>query len=311
MRIAIFGVGGIGGYFGGRLAQAGEDVVFVARGENLRVLSERGLTIEHPDGTSTRHPVQVVSDPRAVGQMDAVIVGVKTWQVPAAAEAIRPMIGPDTVVLPLQNGLEAPWHLVKVLGPESVLAGLCHIIVFRAGPGHVRHAGTEPHVAFGELDNRPSERTRRLQDAFLHAGVDCEIPSDIHKAMWEKFLFIASFSGVAAVTRAPAGIIRSIPETRTMLEESLREIVAVAQARDINLGEEAIGSTMAFIDRLAPTATASMQRDIMEGRPSELNEQAGAVVRLGKEVGQDTPLNSAIYRSLLPQELRARKKIEF
>jgi 2-dehydropantoate 2-reductase len=236
---------------------------------------------------------------------------VKAWQVPDAAATIRPMIGPDTFVVPLQNGLEAPTHLVKVLGPEHVLGGLCHIVVFIVSPGHIRHAATEPYVAFGELDNRLSERTRRLQDAFSRAGVKCDIPPDIHRSMWEKFLFIASFSGVAAVTRAPAGIIRSIPETRQMLEEAMREIVAVAAARGVSLKADAISGTMAFIDGLAPTATASMQRDIVEGRPSELSEQAGAVVRLGQEVGQDTPLYSAVYRSLLAQELRARGKVSF
>ena len=148
-------------------------------------------------------------------------------------------------------------------------------------------------------------------NAFSKAEVKCEIPEDIHKAMWEKFLFIASFSGVAALTRAPAGIIRTIPETRWTLEESMKEIVAVAKARGVNLSEDAVRRTMAFIDGLAPAATASMQRDIVEGRPSELSEQAGAVVRLGREVGQATPLYSVIYGSLLPQELRARKQVEF
>lgn len=311
MRIAVFGVGGIGGYFGWRLARSGEDVVFVARGENLRVLSERGLTVDTPDGTSVLRPLQAVRDPKEAGQVDVVLLGVKAWQVPEAAEAIRPMIGPDTFVVPLQNGLEAPMHLARALGHECVLGGLCHIVAFIIGPGHIRHAATEPYVAFGELDNRPTERTQRLQDAFSRAGVKCEIPGDINRSMWEKFLFIASFSGVAAVTRAPAGIIRRISESRQMLEEAMREIVAVASARGVSLKTDAIHSTMAFIDGLAPAATASMQRDIMEGRPSELSEQAGAVVRLGQEVGEDTPIYSAIYRSLLPQELRARGEVAF
>ncbi len=311
MRIAIFGVGGIGGYFGWRLAQAGEDVVFVARGDNLRVLSEQGLTVDTPDANSLVYPVHVVGDAGDAGQVDAVILGVKAWQVPEAAEAIRPMIGPDTCVVPLQNGLEAPMHLSRTLGPEHVLGGLCHIVVFLVGPGHIRHAALEPHVAFGEPDNRPSRRSSALREAFVRAGVKCDIPADIHLAMWEKFLFIASFSGVAAVSRAPAGIIRTVPETRQMLEQVMNEIVGVAQARDVGLTQSSINSAMAFVDGLAPAATASMQRDIMEGRPSELSEQTGAVVRLGREVARATPLNSAIYGSLLPQELRARGKVEF
>lgn len=311
MRIAVFGVGGIGGYFGWRLARSGEEVIFVARGENLRVLSERGLTVETPEGTSVVHPLHVVGEAKEAGHVDAILLGVKAWQVPEAAEAIRPMLGRDTFVLPLQNGLEAPTHLVEALGPERALGGLCHIVVFTVGPGHIRHAAIEPYIAFGELDNRPSERAQRLREAFSKAGVKCEIPPDIHKAMWEKFLFIASFSGVAAVTRAPAGIIRSLPETRRMLEEAMKEIVALATARGVNLKDDAINSTMTFIDEMASTATASMQRDVMDGRPSELSEQVGAVVRLGQEAGVETPLYSAIYGSLLPQELRARGELVF
>ena len=311
MRIAIFGVGGIGAYFGWRLARSGEEVVFVARGENLRTLSSRGLTVETPEGTSVLHPLRAIGDPSEAGHVDAVILGVKSWQVTEAAEAIRPMIGPETCVVPLQNGLEAPVILSKTIGPGHVLGGLCHIVVSIVGPGHIRHAAAEPHVAFGELNNEPSERTLRLHEAFSRAGVKCTIPPDIDLAMWEKFLLIASFSAVAAVTRAPAGVIRSLPETRRMLEESMEEIVAVARARGVNLTRDNIGFAMAFIDGLTPEATASMQRDIMAGRPSELGEQAGAVVRLGLEAGQATPINSAMYWSLLPQELRSRGKVSF
>jgi 2-dehydropantoate 2-reductase len=311
MRIAIIGVGGIGGYFGWRLARSGEDIVFIARGENLRVLAKHGLTVDTLDGESVVHPVNVVGDPREAGAVDAVILGVKSWQVSEAAEAMRPLIGPETFVLPLQNGLEAPSRLASVLGPEHVLGGLCHIVVFLQGPGHIRHAAMEPRVTLGELDTKPSERVRLMHACFSRAGVHCEVAPDINVAMWMKFLFIAAFSGVAAVTRAPAGVIRSIPEARGMLEEALKESVAIAQARGIGLPDDAIESTMALIDALAPTATASMQRDIMAGRPSELFDQTGAVVRLGKEVAQSAPLNAAILGSLLPQELRARGSVDF
>ena len=311
MRIAIFGVGGVGGYFGWRLAQVDPDVTFIARGESFQALAKYGLKMDTPDGKSVVQPVQVSDDPEKVGPVDAVIIGVKAWQVPEAAEAIRPLIGPDTFVVPLQNGLEAPTHLSKILGSGHVFGGLCRIVAMKVGPGHIKHVGLEPYVAFGELDNRSSERSRRLQDAFTAAGVKCQIPADIHIAMWEKFLFICAFSGVAAATRAPAGVIRIIPETRQMLEESAREIIKVAHARDVLLSDDLIVSTMAFVDNLGYDSTASMQRDIMEDRPSELSEQLGAVVRLGQEVGVETPLISALYSSLLPQELRARGKVEF
>ncbi len=311
MRIAIFGTGAVGGYFGGRLAQAGEEVAFIARGEQLRALQERGLRVDSLQGDFAVRPVRATDDPASVGPVDAVIVGVKAWQVTEAARAMRPLVGPETFVVPLQNGVEAPSQLAAVLGDERVLGGLCRIISQVVEPGHVRHAGLEPYVALGELDNRPSERAARLREAFARAGVTAEVPPDIGVAMWGKFLFIASFSGVGAVTRAPAGVMRSLPETRRMLERAMHEVLAVARARGIELPEESIPQTMDLIDGLPPGGTASMQRDIISGRPSELESQNGAVVRLGREVDVPTPLHAFIYHSLLPLELRARGQLQF
>jgi len=311
MRIAVFGAGAVGGYFGGRLAQAGEDVVFIARGAQLQALRERGLRVESPKGDFSVNPARATDDPAQVETVDAVLVGVKTWQVPDAAEAMRPLLGPDAFVVPLQNGVEAPDQLAAALGSERVLGGLCRIVSFLVEPGHVRHAGLEPYVAFGELDDRPSGRAERLRAAFARAGVTAEVPSEIRVAMWGKFLFIASFSGVGAVTRAPAGVLRSLPETRRLLEQAMHEVLAVAHARGIALPEQSIPNTMALIDGLLPEGTASMQRDIMAGRPSELESQNGAVVRLGQEVGVATPLHAFIYHSLTPLEMRARGRVEF
>jgi 2-dehydropantoate 2-reductase len=312
MRIAVFGTGAVGGYFGGRLAQAGEEAIFIARGEYLRALRSHGLRVDSLKGDFVVQPVQATDDPAQVGVVDAVLVGVKAWQVTEAAQAMRPMVGPDTFVVPLQNGVEAPAQLAAVLGTQHVLGGLCKIISFIVGPGHIRHAGLEPYIAFGELDNRPSERAERLRRAFAQAaGVTVEIPPDIQVAMWEKFLFIASFSGVGAVTRAPAGVLRSVTETRQLLEQAMREIFAVARARGIGLPGDMVTQTMAVVDGLPPDGTASMQRDIMEGRPSELASQNGAVIRLGQEAGVATPLHRFIYQSLLPLELRARDQVQF
>ncbi len=312
MRIAVFGTGAVGGYFGGRLAQAGEEVIFIARGEHLQALRSHGLQVDSIKGDFVVQPVQAADDPAQVGVVDTVLVGVKAWQVSEAAQAMRPMVGPDTFVVPLQNGVEAPAQLAAVLGAQHVLGGLCKIISFILGPGHIRHAGIEPYVAFGEPDNQASERAERLRQAFARAvGVTVEIPPDIQAAMWDKFLFIASFSGVGAVTRAPAGILQSVPETRQLLEQAMREIFAVARAREIALAGDIVGQTMAAVDGLPPDATASMQRDIMEGRPSELASQNGAVVRLGQEAGVATPLHRFIYHSLLPLELRARGQVQF
>jgi 2-dehydropantoate 2-reductase len=311
VRIAVFGTGAVGGYFGGRLAQAGEDVVFIARGEQLRALRDRGLRVDSLRGDFVVQSVQATDDPAQVGVVDAVLVGVKAWQVAEVAPACSPLVGAQTLVVPLQNGVEAPSQLAAVLGAEHVLGGLCRIVSLVVEPGHIRHAGLEPYVAFGKLDNRRSGRTERLREAFARAGVTAEIPPDIQVAMWEKFLFIASFSGVGAVTRAPAGVLRSLAETRQMLGQAMHEVLAVARAREIALPEEAISKTMTLIDSLPPGGTASMQRDVMEGRPSELESQNGAVVRLGQEVGVATPLHAFIYRSLLPLEMRARGRVQF
>ncbi|MEE8504063.1 MAG: 2-dehydropantoate 2-reductase [candidate division NC10 bacterium] len=309
MRIAIFGTGGVGGYFGGRLAQAGEEVVFIARGDHLAAIRNRGLHVESLKGDFVVHPAQATDDPAHVGAVDAVLVGVKAWQVPDAAQAMRSLIGPETFVVPLQNGVEAPTQLAAVLGTQQVLGGLCSIISFIAGPAHILHTGAEPSIAFGELDNRPSDRAEQLRQAFARANVKVEIPPDIHLAMWEKFLFIASWGGVGAVTRAPVGVVRSVPGVRQMLLEALDEIVQVGAARQIALSEESMRKAMAFIDSLQPDSTASMQRDIMEGRPSELEFQNGTVVRLGREVGVPTPVHTFLYHSLLPSELRARGRL--
>jgi 2-dehydropantoate 2-reductase len=310
MRIAVFGTGGVGGYFGGRLAQAGEAVTFIARGEHLRAIREHGLRVDSLQGDFVIQPAQATADPARLGPVDVVILGVKAWQVREAAEAMRPLVGPETFVVPLQNGVEAPDELASVLGREHVLGGFCRIIALIAGPGHIRHAGGQPYVAFGELDNRRTERVERLRAAFSRAaGLTVEVPADIRAAMWEKFLTITSFSGVGAVTRAPIGVIRSVPQTREMMVGVMREIIAVANARGIPLGEDAVQRVLAFRDGLPAASTASMQRDIMDGRPSELEWQSGAVVRLGREAGVATPLNAFIYHSLLPQELKARGKL--
>ncbi|MGD8521826.1 MAG: 2-dehydropantoate 2-reductase [Desulfobacterales bacterium] len=311
MKIAIFGTGAVGGYFGGRLAQGGEEVVFIARGKHLQALQASGLKVDSINGDFTIHPVQATDDPSEAGVVDAVIVGVKAWQVPEAAEAMWPMVGPQTFVVPLQNGVDAPSQLAAVLGAEHVLGGLCGLMSFVVGPGHIQHAGIDPFVNFGELDNRASDRTEKLRQAFVQANVNAEIPPDIQVATWRKFLFIVSVSGMGAVTRSPMGVFRELSETRKMLEQVLQEVFQVARAQHVNLPDDAVGTALAFIDGLPAEGTASMQRDIMEGRPSELEAQNGAVVRLGQEVGVETPVNAFIYHSLLPMELRARGQMEF
>lgn len=311
MRVAVFGSGGVGGYFGGRLAQAGEEVIFIARGSHLEAIREKGLRVDSLNGDFRIQPAQANDDPKRVGEVDAVLVGVKAWQVPEVALAMQPMIGKDTFVVPLENGVDAPTQIAAVLGSEHVLGGMCQISAFIEAPGYIRHVGLDPYIAFGELDRRRSERAEKLRQAFERAQVNAEVPEDINISMWEKFLFIAPISGVGAVTRAPVGISRSVPETRQLLEQAMQEVVVVARARKVMLSDDAVARKMAFVDSLSPTVTASMQRDIMDGRKSELGSQNGAVVRMGLEAGVPTPVNTYLYYSLLPQELRARGEQEF
>jgi 2-dehydropantoate 2-reductase len=310
MRIAIFGAGSIGGYFGGRLSQAGEDVIFIARGDHLKAMLADGLRVDSINGDFVLQQVQATDDPSKIGKVDMVLVCVKTWQVPEVAQAMRPMIGRETFVLPLQNGIEAPTLLSEILGSQHVLGGLCGLFCYVAGPGHIVHAGTDPFVKFGELDNHRSQRVEQLLETFTRAGINTEIPTDIQVALWMKFLFITVWSGIGAVTRSPVGIWRSLPETRQMAKQGLLEIIAVAKSRNILLPVEALQTAMSMYDGLAPQSTASLQRDIMDGLPSELEAQIGAVVRFGQESNVTTPQNTFIYQSLLPMELQARGQLQ-
>jgi 2-dehydropantoate 2-reductase len=311
LRIAIFGTGGAGGYFGARLARAGEDVVFIARGEHLRAIRERGLRVETDEGDVLVQPARATDDPARAGEVDVVVVGVKTWQLEDAAHSMRPMMGAGTFAVPLQNGVEAASLLASVLGPQRVLDGLCGTISWVAGPGHIRSIGQINFVRFGEPDNRPSERAESLRAVFGRAGVKAEIPSDIRRAVWEKFLFVTPYGGVGAATRAPAGVLRTVPETRRLLEGSVAEVSAVGRAKGVHLPEGLVAKSMAMVDSLAPDATTSLQRDIAAGRPSELDAWTGAVVRLGREAGVATPLNGCIHACLLPLERRARGELDF
>jgi 2-dehydropantoate 2-reductase len=312
VRIVVFGTGGAGGYFGAQLARAGENVIFIARGEHLSAIRTHGLCIETPAaGEIVIRPALATDNPSEVAHADVVLLGVKAWQVMEAAAAIRTMMGPQTFVVPLQNGVEAPSQLAAVLGTEHVLGGLCGTLSWVAAPGRIRTVGAGNFIKFAELDNRPSNRTEQLRRAFEQAGVKVEVPSDIHKALWDKFLFVTSFGGVGAVTRVPIGVIRTVPETRRLLEQCMQEVLAIARARQVALANTVVADTMALVDSLAANGTTSLQRDITEGKPSELESWNGAVVRLGRDADVATPLHECIYHCLLPQELRARGKVTF
>ena len=310
LSIAVYGSGAVGGYFGGRLAEAGEDVRFIARGRHLAAIREHGLRVSSVDGDFLVHPARAADDPAALGPVDVVLLGVKAWQVPDAAKAMRSLVGERTFVVPLQNGIEAPEQLAAEIGRERVLGGLCRVLAYVEGPGHIRHAGVTHYVAFGELDGSRSARVEMLREALQRSrGVTAEIPPDIGVAMWSKFLFITALGGVGALTREPIGVIRSRAESRALLTRALEEIFAVAAGNRIGLPAGTVTETLAFVDGLPEDGTASMQRDIMQGRPSELEAQVGAVVRLGDRLGVEVPVHRMIYEALLPLERQARTTV--
>lgn len=311
MRVAIYGTGSVGGYFGGRLAQAGADVSFIARGAHLQALQRDGLRVESVRGDFHLHPVRATDDPAAVGEVDVVMVGVKSWQVREAAAAIGPLLGAGTAVVTMQNGIEAPAIVAEAIGRDRVLPGIARIFSHIAAPGHIRHIGGPASLAFAEWSNEPSERVERLREALRGAGVSVEVPENIRTTLWEKFLFVVPMGGLGALCRAPVGALRSNPETRSMLEAAMREIESIASASSIRLPDDAVARTLHFIDAQPAAGTSSLQRDIGAGRPSELHDWAGAVVRAGERLGIETPLHRVIYHSLLPLERHARGELPF
>jgi 2-dehydropantoate 2-reductase len=311
LRVAVFGTGGVGGYFGARLASAGVDVTFIARGAHLEAIRKSGLKIDSVLGDVHVQPARATDSTAAVGPVDGVLLGVKTWQVPDAVRALPLLLGADTYVVPLQNGIETPDLLVDALGAKHVVGGTCGGFAFVAEPGRIRHIGGATFIKFGELNGDKTERVEALRDAFARADVDVEVPADIRVSLWEKMLLVVPFGGVGAVTRAPIGVLMSVPRTRRMVERGIEEVEALARARRIALPANAAAKAIATLESVTPAGTSSLQRDIVAGKPSELEAWVGSVVRLAAESGVAVPLHEYLYASLLPLELRARGELRF
>ncbi len=308
MKFAIFGTGGVGGYFGGRLAQAGEDVTFIARGNHLSAIQQTGLSVDSIRGDFVVNPAKATDSTQSVGAVDVVILAIKGWQLDDAILQMKPLIGDATVIVPLLNGIEHMEALVNAFGSEHVLGGVCRISAFIAEAGHIKHVGIDPFIAFGELNREMSERVSKLYDVFKNiSGVTVEASGNIELAMWEKYLLISAFSGVGAVTRSPVGMFRSIPETRAMFRRALEEVVLVANSRGVGLTEKSVQAVMDRIDQTQPDTMASMQKDVLAGRPSELESQTGALVRMARAATVSVPTHEFIYASLLPMEKKARQ----
>ena len=308
MRIAIFGAGAIGSYFGGRLARSGEDVVWYARGATLEALRTRGLRVQSLKGDFELPPQRATDRAEDVGRVDVVILGVKAWQVPEAGRTLAPWLGPESLVLPLQNGVDAVQELQQAVGLEPVVGGVCKIVCEVIEPGHVRHFGAEPLIEMGPWGSadsrvvlrsaRQRDRCQRLQRVLEHAGVAARVHGDVRVAAWEKFLFISSVSAVGAVTGQAVGSLRLQSETRELLRRAMTEVESLARASGVPLEPDVVARSLGFLDGLPPESTSSMQRDIRDGRPSELESLSGAVVRLGRERGVETPVHVELHEKL-------------
>ena len=310
MRIAVIGAGAVGGYFGGRLAQCGHDVFFVVREATREILAVSGLRVTSIAGDFSIEEPRLVSDPAEIGPADVILLAVKAPQVKEVAPTLQPLVGPQTVVVPLQNGLEAPAMAAEALGDGVVIGGLCKIFASKIGPATIEHLGLEPTIELGELDGRRSERVERIQREFSKAhGMQTLIPDNIQVAMWQKLMHVEPFGAVGSVARAPAGVLRAIPQTRRLIEAAMEEIVAVGRKRGVQLDPSLPAQAARRLDNLPAQATASMQRDILEGRPSELDLQTGTLVRFAEQAGVDVPVHSTIYAALLPSEMKARGQL--
>ncbi len=309
MRIAVFGAGAVGAYFGGRLIETRHhDVTLIARGPHLRALQSHGLRIESPEGDAELAPntFTATDNPAEVGHVDVIFVAVKTWMVSEAAVAISPMLSARTTVIPLQNGVEAADQLAANASSGHVIGGTCRIFTDVVAPGVVRHTGVPPTMTIGELDGSSSTMVETIRAVLSDAGVLATVRADIRVALWEKLLFVGPLAGVGAVTRVPIGVFRSVPRSRQLLEACMQEVAAVAEAEDVHLPPKSVESSMRLADHAPSDGTASMQRDIAAGRASELEAQVGIIPRLGELHGVQTPAHDAIYAALLPSEWRAR-----
>ena len=299
MKIAIFGSGGVGGYFGARLAAAGEDVTFLARGAHLKAMQDTGLHTESPNGNLDLPTVQATDRPQAIGPVDVVLFTVKLYDVDASAATLHPLIGPDTVVITLQNGVEAMDMVATHVGANHVAGGAAYIVVVIDQPGHLRHT-TAHSLVFGERDGRRSDRLVAFEEACTRAGFKGKASTDVETDLWVKFIRLSTWSGMTSVTRSPMGVVREDPALFKMMMDAIDEAIAVGKARGITFPADIIDSTLAMIKGFPASSKSSMLEDLERGRPLELPWLSGGVARLGREAGVATPTHQFITAVLTP-----------
>jgi 2-dehydropantoate 2-reductase len=296
MKIAVIGSGGVGGFYGGRLAHAGADVTFVARGKHLEAMRSNGLLIENEAQGNIHLPkVSVTEDPAAIGKADLVLVAVKLWDLEAVAQSFKPIVGPDTAVLSLQNGVIKDDILRRIFGDRTVMGGVAYVATQIARPGVISQLGPLQRIVFGEYDGTRSARAQALLELALKAGLQAELSADIRRTLWEKYTFLVGLSGTTATMRSTIGPIRSNPQTRAFLHDMMKEVVAVGRAHGVALPENYADERLAFADSVPPDMTSSLHHDLDNGNPLEVEWLSGGVVTLGAKAGVPTPVNRAVW----------------
>ena len=299
MRIVVMGSGGTGGYFGAKLARAGEDVTFVARGVHLEAIRAQGLRVKSAIDGEWVVRAPAVEHLDGLPPADLVLFCVKSFDTERAGEAIRPVVGPGTGVLPVQNGVDNEEKLERILGPGHVMGGIAQVLATIEAPGVISHRFLG-RIIFGEMDGRESERARAFLQACGRAGIQADLSSNMLRALWQKYVLIAAQAGMTALTRCPAGVVRSVPETRRMYRLILGEMIALGNAAGAGLDASLVDSSLAMLDSLDPAFTSSLHHDLAQGRRLELEALHGHAVRLGERLGIPTPVVFAVYAALKP-----------
>lgn len=298
MKIAIIGSGGVGGYFGARLAASGADVTFVARGKHLEAMQKTGLKVLSALGDLNLPKVKATDDTKTIGPVDVVMIAVKLWATEEAAQSAKPLIGPNTVVVSFQNGVIAVDTLIPILGKEHVMGGVSNIAALIEEPGVIRHNGNMANLFFGELDGKPSARAQAFAELCKKAGISTHLVDDIHTAIWEKYVRLVTLSAMTSLTRMPIGPIRSDPDTRALMQQVMEEVVAIARAKGAKLDANIVADQLTKVDGYPATMVASMCGDLRRGNRLELPWLSATVARLGKELGIPTPANQFVYAAL-------------
>jgi 2-dehydropantoate 2-reductase len=307
MKIVVMGTGGTGGYYGALLARSGQDVTFIARGAHLQAIRRAGLEVRSVHGDFLLSPAQATDDPKTIAAPDVILFCTKTYDTDAAARLIAPIVGTQTAVLSLQNGIDAVERIGSLVGPQHMLAGATWISASIESPGVIRQVSDFRRLVLGEWDGRASPRARSLFEAFRMTGITAELSPQIRAVVWTKFVFIAAASSFGSLTRLPTAAYRSVPETRQLLARLMHEVAALARASGVTLEGDVVEKSLTFIDGNGPNMKASMQLDVEAGRRTELESMLGVIGRKGRALGVPTPTADVLYALLLPVELRARQ----